>query len=102
MFKVVGILKRPEGMPIDEFRSWWLSEHAEKVKQWPGLVRYCINLSTTDDQAYDGAAEVWFEKREHMEAIFDKPEGQRARKSATDGSGDLVILLTEEHVMVDG
>jgi uncharacterized protein (TIGR02118 family) len=102
MYKVVGLLKRPEGMEIEDFHRWWLEEHAEKVKQWPGLVRYCINLSTTDDQVYDGAAEVWFDKREQMDAVFSKAEGQRARQSATDGSREIVILLTEEHVMVDG
>lgn len=102
MYKVIGILKRPEGMDIDSFRRWWLEEHAEKVKQWPGLVRYCINLSTTDDQAYDGVAEVWFEKQEDMDRVFGTEEGQRARNSATGGSSEIVILLTEEHVMVDG
>ncbi|NNL84024.1 MAG: EthD domain-containing protein [Myxococcales bacterium] len=102
MYKVVGLLKRPEGVEIEDFHRWWLEEHAEKVKKWPGLVRYCINLATTDDQVYDGVAEVWFDKREQMDSAFSKPEGQRARQSATDGSREIVILLTEEHVMVDG
>ncbi len=34
MYKVIGILKRPEGMNIEDFRRWWLEEHAPKVKQW--------------------------------------------------------------------
>ena len=101
MYKLMGILKRPEGMEMDAFRRWWLEEHAAKVKQWPGLVRYCINLSTSDDQRYDGIAEVWFEKREDMDRIFETAEGQRARTSATDGASELEILLTEENVMVD-
>lgn len=102
MHKVIGILKRPEGMDIGDFRRWWLEEHAPKVMQWPGLKRYCINLSTTDDQRYDGVAEVWFESKAAMDAVFDTSEGETARNSATDGSQELVILLTEEHVMVDG
>ena len=100
MYKVMGILKRPDGMDFEAFKKWWLEEHAAKVKQWPGLVEYRINLCTTPDQKYDGIAEVWFKTRGEMEAIFDKPEGQRARQSATGGSGDLAILFTEEHVMV--
>ena len=47
-------------------------------------------------------AEVWFETREAMESIFSTPEGQRARQSATGGSDQIVIFLTEEHVMVPG
>ena len=102
MYKVIGILKRPEGMDIGDFRRWWLEEHAPKVKQWPGLKRYCVNLSTTDDQRYDGVAEVWFENKEDMDTVFGTSKGQTARNSATDGSQEIVILLTEEHVMVDG
>ncbi len=102
MYKVIGILKRPEGMHIEDFRRWWLEEHAPKVKQWPGLKRYCINLPTTDDQRYDGVAEVWFENKEDMDAVFGTSKGQTARNSATGGSQEIVILLTEEHVMVDG
>lgn len=100
MFKVIGILKRPDGMDFEAFKTWWLTEHAPKVKQWPGLKEYRINLCTTPDQAYDGVAEVWFETREAMDAVFGSDAGQRARKSATGGASDLAILLTEEHVIV--
>ena len=100
MYKLLGILKRPDGMDFEEFKTWWLKQHAPKVKQWPGLVEYRINLSTTPDQHYDGVAEVWFETKEAMDNVFSTEEGQRARGSATDGSSDLHIILTEEHVMV--
>lgn len=100
MWKVIGLLKRPDGMGMEDFRTWWLEEHAPKVKKWPGLVKYHINLSITDDQTYDGMAEVWFNTREEMEAIFGTPEGQTARQSATGGSTQIAIMLTEENVMV--
>ena len=100
MYKLMGIIKRPEGMDFEAFKSWWLNEHAPKVKQWPGIVEYRINLCTTSDQAFDGVAEVSFESREAMAAIFSTDEGQRARNSATSGASDLVILMTEENVMV--
>ena len=100
MFKVMGILKRPEGMDFEEFKRWWLTEHAPKVKQWPGLKEYRINLCTTPDQGYDGIAEVSFETQEAMDAVFATVEGKRARESATAGAANLSILLTEEHIMV--
>ena len=101
MFKVMGIIKRPQGMDFDSFKTWWLTEHAPKVQQWPGLVKYHINLATTPDQAFDGVAEVWFESRAAMEAVFSTPQGQRARASATAGALNIAILLTEEYIIVE-
>ena len=100
MFKVVGLLKRPEGMNMEEFKTWWLEEHAPKVKQWPGLVKYHINLSITDDQEYDGMAEVWFETRAEVESFFREREGSDLRQRATNGSKVNVTFLTEEHVII--
>jgi len=102
MYKVIGILKRPDGMSIEEFHKWWLEEHAHLVKRFPGLKRYAINLSTDGDQRYDGIAEVWFENREDIEKIFSTPEGQAARQSATSHSKEIVVLFTQEHIMVEG
>ena len=102
MYKVIGILKRPEGMSLEAFHTWWLQEHANLVKKWPGLKKYAINLATSGDQRYDGIAEVWFEKKEDMERVFSTPEGQTARQSATSHSGEIVIILTKEYVMVEG
>jgi hypothetical protein len=63
-------------------------------------VRYHINLATTPDQVFDGVAEVWFESRAAMEAVFDTPEGQYAREGATATASSIAILMTEEHVIV--
>jgi uncharacterized protein (TIGR02118 family) len=101
MYKVVGIIKRPEGMDFEVFKSWWLTTHAPKVQRWPGLVRYSINLATTPDQMYDGVAEVWFETREAMDNVFATREGQLARDSATGNASSIAILLTEEHCIVE-
>ncbi len=100
MYKLMGVIKRPAGMDFDAFKTWWLTEHAPKVQQWPGLVEYRINLCTSPDQTYDGVAEIWFESREAMDAVFSTPEGQRARASAVAGASALEILRTEEHVIV--
>lgn len=102
MYKLFGILKRPEGVSLEEFHQWWLKEHAVLVKRFPGLTKYAINLMTSGDQRYDGVAEVWFEKKEDLEKIFTSPEGQTARQSATNHSGEIVVLFAEEHVIVEG
>ncbi len=100
MFKVMGIIKRPDGMDFEAFKQWWLTEHAPKVKKWPGLKEYRINLSTTPDQDWDGIAEVFFETKEAMDAVFATEEGKVARASATAGASGISIILTEEHIMV--
>lgn len=102
MYKVIGILKRPEGMSLEAFHRWWLQEHATLVRKFPGLKKYAINLTTSADQRYDGVAEVWFERREDLEKVFSTPEGQAARHSAASHSQEIVILFTQEHVIVDG
>jgi len=102
MYKLFGILKRPEGVSLEKFHQWWLEEHATLVKRFPGLKKYTINLATNGDQRYDGVAEVWFENKEAFEKIFSSPEGQAARQSATSHSGEIVILFTEEYAQVDG
>jgi uncharacterized protein (TIGR02118 family) len=100
MYKLMGILKRPEGMDFEEFKKWWLTELAPKVKQWPGLKEYRINLCTTPDQEFDGLAEISFETQEAMEAVFSTEEGERAHASVTAGTSDILVLQTEENIMV--
>jgi len=102
MYKLFGILKRPEGVSLEDFHRWWLTEHSTLVKRFPGLKKYAINLTTSEDQRYDGVAEVWFETKEDMEKIFTSSEGQTARQSATNHSGEIVVLFSEEHVVVEG
>jgi uncharacterized protein (TIGR02118 family) len=102
MYKVMGILKRPDDMSIEEFQKWWLEEHANLVKKFPGLKRYAINLTTSEDQRFDGVAEVWFESKEALEKIFTMPEGEAARQSATSHSKEIVILFTQENVIIEG
>ena len=102
MYKLIGILKRPEGVSIEAFPQWWLQEHATLVKRFPGLKKYAINLATSGDQRYDGVAEVWFDSQQDLERVFSTREGQAARQSATSHSGELTILFTQEHVIVNG
>jgi len=49
MYKLFGILKRPEGVSLAEFHRWWLEEHVTLVKRFPSLKQYTINHRTTED-----------------------------------------------------
>lgn len=102
MYKLIGLLKRPEGMNLEDFHKWWLTEHTTYVKRFPGLKRYVVNISTTPDQPFDGMAEVWFETKEDLERVFTLQEGQTARQSATSHSSQIAIMFTRENVIVEG
>lgn len=61
-------------MDFEALKTWWLTEQTPKVKKWPGLVKYHINLCITPDQARDGA---------------------------TSTASNIAILLTEENIIVE-
>lgn len=102
MYKVIGVLKRPEGMTFDEFQTWWFEEHAPKVKLWPGLKAYNINIAVNENELFDGVAEVWFHTKEDATQVFSTPEGRAAHHSATEGAGNSAIFIVQEHVVVEG
>jgi EthD domain len=37
-YKILGILKRPDGMTFEEFKKWWVEVHVPRVMKWPGIV----------------------------------------------------------------
>ena len=88
-------------MDFEAFKTWRLTDLTPKVKKWPGLVKYHINLCTTLDQTFNGVAEVLIKTRAQMDAVFVTPEGQYARDGATSTASNIAILLTEEHIIVE-
>jgi uncharacterized protein (TIGR02118 family) len=102
MYKVIGMLKRPEGTTFEQFRTWWLREHVPRVKKWPGLQAYHINMALNEDEPFDGVAEVWFRSKQEAEGIFSTEEGHAAKEAAMEGSSSSVIFVVEEHTIVKG
>ncbi len=80
--KIVGLVRRPEGMTHDAFAAHWLERHVPlALRHHPGLDRYVTNvveerLGAAPD--WDGIAELHFPSREAMRTqFFDSPEGER-------------------------
>ena len=44
MVKAISLLKRKEGMSLDEFRTWATQEHPELAKKLPGIRGYRMNV----------------------------------------------------------
>ena len=73
MYKMIFGAKRKPGMPMDEFKAYWLGPHADKARKVPGIKRYVINHLADlggggREMPYDGFAEAWFETAEDMRA----------------------------------
>lgn len=109
MIKMVSFAKRKDGMNVDDFQNYWLTEHAGKVKNYPGIRRYVVSLTLSTgyrkgEPPYDGTAELWFDDIEAFEKARQSPEFEA-------GVADLAnfidlnsrgMILTGEHVIKDG
>lgn len=69
MFKAIILLKRREDMTHEDFKTWWLDEHAPKAAELPGVQKICFNLAE-DGGAFDGVSELWFNSKEDFESAY--------------------------------
>jgi uncharacterized protein (TIGR02118 family) len=108
VYKMIFGAKRRPGMSREEFGRYWLTTHAEKAKQVPGIARYVINLAPDlsgggRELPYDGFAEVWFESEEAMRASARSPQIQVVladEPNLFDVSTRFSVIV-QEHVMVE-
>jgi uncharacterized protein (TIGR02118 family) len=61
--KVIALISRIPGMPLEDFLHHWQVDHPPYVWALPGVRRYVQNVAIAGyrDWAYDGAAELWFD-----------------------------------------
>ena len=106
MIKLVALVTRKSGMTPEAFRDYWLRIHAPLAAQIPGMRGYRINVAGEPGgmrpAPYDGSAEIWFDSREAMDAGLGSPEGQTAGDDTEHFTDEIVFLVTEETVIVDG
>lgn len=105
--KLIRLVKRKEGMRLEEFRERSLGKYTELVSEIPGLDGYL--QGHTRDGAYgvgeavlDAAHQLWFADTDALSAALTSPEFRRAE----DELGSLVEarylhgLVTEEHWVI--
>ena len=90
MVKVLTFIKRKSGMPVDEFQTYWRTEHPKVVTRLPGIRRYvqthtlehpvndALQGSRGGPEAYDGVAELWWDDAEALAAATTTPAGRAA------------------------
>ncbi len=85
MIKLIILLKRKQGMSLDDFQAYWHGTHGKVVMGTPPFsdyirryvqspnVRGARSAFASDDSGFDGAAEVWFDDVESMNKAFAEP-----------------------------
>ena len=108
MVKIVYVIKRKEGMSVEEFQTYWRKTHAPIAAAIPGVRRYvqCHTLlelyRDSGEPAFDGAAELWFDSLEAVREAFQTEETAAARESElnfVDHSKSFRIVTEEKPVV---
>lgn len=75
MIKRIILLRRKPGMSREEFKDYWVNNHAKTVGSFPEVKKYTVNYftSTDDNIPFDGVAELWFEDEEAMKQHAEMP-----------------------------
>lgn len=73
--------RRRAGMSFEDFRTYWLTTHADLMRKVPGLQRYVISLAVDSgadgpERPFDGFAEVGYADAEAMRAAMESSEAK--------------------------
>lgn len=112
MFKAIILLRRGESQSPQEFRHWWLNEHAPLARQLPGLRRLVFNHvepSLNEELGdprmnglpYDGVSELWFDDRAAFDAAYATDVGKRVASDSLKHVSGRLRLFVEEHTQVE-
>lgn len=102
MYKVFSLIKRPDDMSFEDFQTWVTEEHPKLAKQIPGMVKYVVNVVTSDnpDNVYDAINELYFENEESFKAGFGSEQGAAAGKDAAGHAGIRHRLVLSENQLI--
>lgn len=100
MFKAIILLTRAAGSSSDDFRRWWLDQHAPLARELPGLRRLVFNVVDGDDAGVDGVSELWFDSRAAFDDAYASDVGQRVAADSFANVSGRVRLFVDEQVQV--
>jgi uncharacterized protein (TIGR02118 family) len=102
MFKAMILLTRRDDMTHDDFRTWWLGEHAPLARGLPGLRKIAFNVIETVDADYDGITELWFDDQAAFEAAYASDFGKSVAADSLAHVSQRIRLFVDEHNVVVG
>jgi len=108
MVKVITVLKRKAGMPVEEFQHYWRTRHPDVVTRLPGVRRYVQShtlrsLYGDGEPLYDGIAEVWADDTGALRAMTRSPAHAdlKADEARFIDRARMAVIITEDHVIRD-
>jgi uncharacterized protein (TIGR02118 family) len=91
---MVGLVRR-EDMSREDFRRWWIDEHAPLARTLPGVRRIRFNV-LDDDAPFDGIAELWFDSAEDADAAYATDIGKAVAADSLAHVASRVRMLADE------
>lgn len=91
---MVGLVRR-EDMSREDFRRWWIDEHAPLARTLPGVRRIRFNV-LDDDAPFDGIAELWFDSAEDADAAYATDIGKAVAGDSIAHVASRVRMLADE------
>lgn len=105
--KLVILLKRKEGMKLDDFRAYNLDNHAKLDCNLPGLKRYMQchvgdSSYVLGESRFDSIAMLWFDNIESVQKMQASAEYQEAENDLKTFVEEKYIfpMLVEEHWII--
>lgn len=98
-FKAVILLRRRDDMTPEQFRQWWLLDHAPLAARLPGVRRIVFNVAADNDDV-DGVSELWFDSEEAFTAAYATELGQQVAADSMAHVCSRTRLFVTEHVVV--
>jgi uncharacterized protein (TIGR02118 family) len=102
MIKAFNFFKRKPGLGVDDFRSYWLNQHAAVIRQIPELRKYVASITLPSayrnrEPLYDGISEAWFDDEDALRANAESAP----RRAATADDTKFVDLSKAASIVVD-
>ena len=109
MVKAFNFFKRKPGLSVDDFRNYWLNEHAAIIRAIPEVRKYVASITLPSayhnrEPLYDGISEAWFDDEDVLRATADSAPRRAAHADdakfvdmTTTGS-----IVTDEIIQKDG
>jgi uncharacterized protein (TIGR02118 family) len=102
MIKAFNFFKRKPGLSVEDFRKYWLNEHAAIIRAIPELLKYVASITLPSayknrEPMYDGISEAWFDDEATLRGTADS-----APRSATHADdANFVDMSTTGSIIVD-
>jgi uncharacterized protein (TIGR02118 family) len=109
IINAVSLLKRRADLSVEAFQHHWRYDHAKLIARLPGVRRYAQSHPLDEcyrgeQPPYDGIAELWAADSQAFRdiAASDAYAAVQADEQKFLERAAIALVLTDEHVMVDG